>query len=178
MKPLLGVIALLGSSLLAVPASVAAPAPQESPSEVATMIDAIFAPASADDQVAVVLKDERERTYLAFYRSRYADVEEVRAYSIPFRNVTQSEADQNAIDAALETGNAAGAFDTLLRVMRLDLGAQYVSDVGLDGVHEGDVAVGDGAMRDRFHNQVFADYAAANEAYRHWLERAVELSAS
>lgn len=177
MRPLPAVITLLGASLLSVPTSSGAAASPQGPTEVPVMIETIFAHAPNAEQAAVVVKDERDRVYLAFYRSHYADVAEVRAYAIPFRNVMQSAAEGEAVDAALAAGDAAAAFDLLLRIMRIDLGAQYVSDVGLDGVHEGEVAVGSGHMRDRFHNQVFADHAAADEAYHRWLERAVELAA-
>jgi hypothetical protein len=125
-----------------------------------------------------VYKDDLERTYLAFYVSTYVDIREVRAYSITFRNVSEFTDEQQAIDGFLEAGSYAEAFDGLLGVMRLDLGSQYVSDVGLDGIHEGEVAVGEGHMQDRFHTQVFPDHAAANDAYMHWLERAVALSPS
>jgi hypothetical protein len=165
------IVGVAGSSL-------AAPASQTAPDKVATMIDQIFANVPTGDQRAVVYKDDLERVYLAFYVSTYADVKEVRAYSITFRNVREFADEQQTIDAAIEAGNYAEAFDALLGVMRLDMGSKYVSDVGLDGVHTGEVAVGEGSMQDRFHQSIFADHAAANEAYMHWLERAVALAES
>lgn len=144
--------------------------------EVAGMLDTIFAPVAPPEQAAVVYKDDLERVYLAFYMSTYADVKEVRAYKITFRNVSEFAEEQSAIDAMIAAGNHAEAFDGLIGVMRLDLGSQYVSDVGLDGVHDGEVAVGAGSMQDRFHTEVFADHATANAAYLGWLERAVELA--
>jgi len=165
------VVGVAGSSL-------AAPASQTAPDKVTSMIDQIFAQVPTGDQRSVVFKDDLERVYLAFYVSTYADIREVRAYSITFRNVNEFADEQQAIDGMLEAGDYAGAFDGLLGLMRLDLGSKYVSDVGVDGIHEGDVAVGEGHMRDRFHNQVFTDYASANEAYMHWLERGVALSQS
>ncbi len=144
--------------------------------EVAGMLDTIFAPVAPPEQVAVVYKDDLERVYLAFYMSTYADVREVRAYKITFRNVSEFAEEQATIDEMIAAGNHAEAFDGLIGVMRLDLGSEYVSDVGLDGVHDGAVAVGAGSMQDRFHNQVFADHAAANAAYMEWLTRAVELA--
>jgi hypothetical protein len=151
---------------------------QTAPDKVSAMIDTIFADVPTGDQRVVVLKDDRERVYLAFYVSTYADVKELRAYSITFRNTREYVDEAGAIDASIDSGDYAAAFDNLISVMRLDLGSKYVSDVGLDGVHEGDVAVGAGHMRDRFHKQVFVDYEAANAAYMHWLERAVALSES
>ncbi|MGD8328514.1 MAG: hypothetical protein PVJ49_03705 [Acidobacteriota bacterium] len=163
------VVGVAGSSL-------AAPASQTAPDKVATMVDQVFAQVPTGDQRSVVFKDDLERTYLAFYISTYADIREVRAYSITFRNVSEFDDEQQVIDSAIAAGNYAEAFDALLSVMRLDLGSQYVSDVGVDGIQDAEVAVGEGHMRDRFHNQVFADYASANEAYLHWLERAIALS--
>lgn len=158
--------------------SLAAAASQAAPDKVAAMIDTIFANVPPGDQRSVVYKDDRERVYLAFYISTYAGMKELRAYAITFRNVKEFAEEQSAIDGFINGGNYAEAFDLLIGLMRLDLGAKYVSDVGLDGVHEGEVAVGQGHMRDRFHNYVFADHAAANEAYMHWLERAVTLAGS
>lgn len=157
---------------------VTSPASQTTPDSVTVMVDRIFARLPAGEQRSVVLKDERERVYLAFYISTYAEVQELRAYAITFRNVSESPAEQATIDTLLAKGHHAEAFEGLLNMMRLDLGSQYVSDVGLDGVHEGEVAVGAAHMRDRFHQQVFPDHAAANQAYMHWLERAVALSDS
>jgi hypothetical protein len=156
----------------------AVPASQTAPDEIAAMVDRIFATVPAEEQQSVVLKDDLERAYLAFYVSTYADVRELRAYSIPFRNVAEYVVEQKTVDDLLASGQYAEAFERLLNLMRLDLGSQYVSDVGLDGVREGDVVVGAGHMRDRFHNQVFTDHAAANQAYVHWLERALALSES
>ncbi len=144
--------------------------------EVAGMLEAIFAPVAPPDQSAVVYKDDLERVYLAFYMSTFGEQKEVRAYSITFRNVAEFADEQATIDEMIAAGNYAEAFNSLIDVMRLDLGSKYVSDVALDGVHEGDVAVGSATMRDRFHPQLFADHAAANEAYLHWLERAVTLA--
>lgn len=155
---------------------IATPASQTAPDKVSAMIDQIFARVPTGDQRSVVYKDDLERTYLAFYISTYVDVREVRAYSITFRNVSEFADEQKAIDGFIDSGDYAAAFDGLLSLMRLDLGSKYVSDVGVDGIQDAEVPVGQGHMRDRFHNQVFSDYAAANEAYLHWLERAVALS--
>lgn len=163
------VVGVLGSSL----AWAASPAPSQ---DVASMLETIFAPVAPAEQTAVVYKDDRERVYLAFYMSTYADVKEVRAYAITYRNLSEFADEQASVDELIASGNHAEAFGSLLDVMRLDLGSKYVSDVGLDGVHEGSVAVGEGSMQDRFHNQVFADHAAANAAYMRWLERAVTLA--
>ena len=162
-------VGVMGSN----PAGAIAPTPNQ---DIAAMLETIFAPVAPAEQVAVVYKDDRERVYLAFYMSTYADVKELRAYSITYRNVSEFADEQANVDALIAAGNYAEAFDGLLNVMRLDLGSQYVSDVGLDGVHEGTVAVGEGSMKDRYHNQVFADHAAANAAYMRWLERAVALA--
>ena len=164
-------VGVLGSSL----AWAAGPARSQ---DVAAMLETIFAPVAPAEQAAIVYKDDRERVYLAFYMSTYADVKEVRAYSITYRNVSEFADEQASVDEHIASGNYAEAFDGLIGMMRLDLGSQYVSDVGLDGVHEGSVAVGEGSMQDRFHTQVFADHAAANAAYMHWLERAVSLAGS
>ncbi len=159
-------------------ASIAGATGQSPNDEVAGLIERVFAPAGSTEQTAVVYKDDLERAYLAFYMSTYADVREVRAYSITFRNVAEFVDEQSAIDDLLAAGEHAEAFDGLLALMRLDLGSQYVSDVGLDGVHDGTVTVGTGSMQDRFHQQVFADHDAANTAYMHWLQRAAALSGS
>jgi len=126
---------------------------QTAPDKVSAMIDTIFADVPTGDQRVVVFKDDRERAYLAFYVSTYADVKELRAYSITFRNTREYVDEAGAIDASIDSGDYAAAFDSLISVMRLDLGSKYASDVGLDGVHEGDVAVGAGHMRDRFHRR-------------------------
>jgi hypothetical protein len=146
--------------------------------EVAGMLERVFAPVAPPEQSAVVYKDELERVYLAFYMSTYAEVREVRAYAISFRNLAEFTEEQSAIDGMLAAGAHAEAFDGLIGIMRLDLGSKYVSDVGLDGVHEGTVTVGTGSMQDRFHRQVFADHAAANAAYMHWIERALALGST
>jgi hypothetical protein len=151
---------------------------QSAPDTVVAMVDQVFADVPEGEQPIAIFKDDIQRVYLAFYMSTYADVKELRAYAITFRNVNEFVADTNALDELLAQGQLAEAFDGLLAMMRLDRGSQYVSDVGLDGVHEGDVAVGQGFMRDRFHDQVFAGYSEANEAYMKWLAQAVALSHS
>lgn len=164
-------VGVAGSSTTAV-------ASRTAPDKVAVMVDQIFADVPAAEPRVIVLRDDREGAYLAFYVSTYAEVREVRAYSVTYRNITDFVDEKEAIDKLIDAGNYAEAFDTLLGLMRLDMGSRYVSDVGVDGIHEGEVAVGEGRMRDRFHTQVFADHAAANEAYMHWLERAIELAAT
>lgn len=168
-----GVLILIVGAAVSSPASASG---RTTPDQVAAMIDTIFADVAPGDQRSVVYKDDRERVYLAFYVSTYADVKELRAYAITFRNVKEYAEEQSAIDGFIDAGDHAEAFDLLIGLMRLDMGAKYVSDVGLDGVHEGEVAVGQGHLQDRFHSYVFADHAAANEAYMHWLERAVALA--
>ena len=156
----------------------ATPASQTTPDKIAAMVDQIFANVPTGDQRAVVYRDDLERVYLAFYISTYADVRELRAYAITFRNVREFVDEQKEINTFVDAGNHAEAFDGLLSLMRLDLGSQYVSDVGIDGISDAEVAVGQGHMKDRFHKQVFADNASANAAYLHWLERAVAISES
>jgi hypothetical protein len=75
----------------------------------------------------------------------------------------------------LDAGDDDAAFESLLANMNLSLGAMFIADVGLDGIHEEPVAVGQGKMRDSFHREQFADHAAADVAYREWLARAITL---
>lgn len=121
-------------------------------------------------RAALVLKDAGETTYWAFYLATYMEVRELRAYRIPFSNV-----DVGQIDAALESGDHAEAFELLLHGMRLDLGAKYVSDVNLDGINDEVVPLGSGTMRDRFHHELFSGVDDADAAYRSWLGRALEV---
>ena len=145
--------------------------------QVAANVATIFDSVPASDSTAVVIKDSRNRVYLAFYMATYADVKEVRAYSITFRNTNEYPEDLGGVDALIEAGNHAEAFDALIGSMRLDLGSMYVSDVGLDGIHDGAVTVGTGSMSDRYHKQQFASFDEANAAYVDWLDRAVALLA-
>lgn len=142
----------------------------------ATVSDAvasIFANRPDDTFVATVLKDDVEYRYMGFYLATYLDVKELRVYVVPFRG-----ADVEAVDSALAAGDHATAFAALLENMRLEMGARYVSDVGLDGIHDADVPLGNGSIRDRFHSEQFADHAEADAVYRDWLRRALELVAS
>ena len=160
--------------------SVAAPglvwaSSQATSDQVSELVTDIFANVPDIDPKSIVIKDNRNRAYLAFYLSKYADVLEVRAYSITFRNTGEYPEELGNIDTLIAEGRHGQAFDALIGVMRLDLGSMYVSDVGLDGIHEGDVAVGEGSMRDRYHNQQFASHEEANTAYLEWLARALTL---
>ena len=178
MKGFSKVSALALVFLVGVAGSGIATASQSAPDNIPAMLDQIFGEVPEGQQPVAVFKDDLNRVYLAFYMSTYADVQEVRAYSITFRNVNEYVDETNPLDTLLADDQTAEAFDGLLALMRLDMGSQYVSDVSLDGVHEGDVAVGEGQMRDRFHERIFADHEAANAAYMKWLARAVELSQS
>jgi hypothetical protein len=95
----------------------AVPASQTAPDEIAAMVDRIFATVPAEEQQSVVLKDDLERAYLAFYVSTYADVRELRAYSIPFRNVAEYVVEQKTVDDLLASGQYAEAFERLLNLM-------------------------------------------------------------
>jgi len=157
-------------------AGFASAASQPTSDAITDMVATIFATIPPSDHMMVVFKDDHRRVYLAFYLATYADIQELRAYSISFRNMQEVIGDLDAIDDLLAAGDQSAAFDLLVSEMRLDLGSKYVSDVELDGIHDGDVAVGAGSLRDRFHNLVFRDYEEAESAYLQWLERAVELS--
>jgi len=148
---------------------------QAADGQVAEKIATIFSNVPESDSMSVVIKDDRNRVYLAFYVATYADVKEVRAYSITFRNTNEYPDELGGIDALIEAGNQAEAFDALIGSMRLDLGSKYASDVGLDGIHDGAVAVGTGSMSDRYHKQQFASFEEANEAYIGWIDRAIAL---
>ena len=148
---------------------------QATDGQVAEKVATIFANVPESDSMSVVIKDDRNRNYLAFYVATYADVKEVRAYSITFRNTNEYPEEMGGLDALIEAGNHAEALNVLIGALRLDLGSKYASDVGLDGVHDGAVAVGAGSMSDRYHKQQFASFEEANEAYLEWLDRAVTL---
>ena len=148
---------------------------QAADGQVAEKIDTIFRNVPESDSMSIVIKDSRNRVYLAFYVATYADVKEVRAYSITFRNTNEYPDELGGVDAMIEAGNHSEAFNAQIGSMRLDLGSQYASDVGLDGIHEGTVAVGAGSMSDRYHKQQFASFDEANAAYVGWLDRAVAL---
>lgn len=136
------------------------------------MVRAIFGGEFPDEGQAVrILRDESTNTYYAFYVASYLGTPELRAYKIPF-------ASSRDVQAQLESGDMAGAFEELIGWMRLDMGARYVSDVALDGINEREVQVGQGHMRDRFHSQLFGSHAEADEAYREWLRHAHRLVGS
>jgi hypothetical protein len=161
-------------AILAAPGLVGASG-QAADGQVAEKIATIFAGVPESDAMSLVIKDNRNRVYLVFYVATFADVKEMRAWSITFRNTNEYPEDIANVDAMIEAGNFAEAQSTLIDIIRLDLGSQYVSDVGLDGVHEGAVAVGQGQMTDRYHRQQFESFEEANEAYVGWLDRAIAL---
>ena len=138
--------------------------------DVSELVEQIFEGRPDDNFVSVVVHDEARGMYLGFYRATYLDLQELRAYAVPYRS-----ADQDAINAALNEGDHATAFNSLLEDMRVSLGAKYVSDVNLDGIRDEKVPLGQGSMQDNFHKGLFASHAEADEAYRGWLRRAAEL---
>lgn len=146
---------------------------QASDGTVQMMVERIFADRPDTPFVSVVLRDPLNHQYLAFHISTYLDVKELRVYRVPFLG-----ADAEGIDAALAKGDHEAAFQKALTNMRLDLGASYVADVALDGIRDADVPLGSGRMRDNFHRNQFADFAAANAAYEQWLRRGLEILAS
>ncbi len=141
--------------------------------EVASSVAKIFADRAEESFVAVVIDDSARQLYLAFYISAYLDLKELRAYRIPY-----ASADRPTVDAALAAGDHAAAFTSLLSTMRITLGAQYVSDVGLDGINDEVVKLGEGTIHDGFHREIFADAATADRAYKEWLARALQLMTS
>lgn len=141
--------------------------------DIADAVARIFAERDEDTFVAVVLDDSASDRYLAFYVSAYLELRELRAYVIPY-----ASADQTVVQPALEAGDHAAAFTSLLSTMRLSLGSQYVSDVNLDGINEDVVTLGEGTIRDGFHHEIFSTHGEADEAYRSWLARALELQGS
>lgn len=156
--------ALLAGSALA------APVPQEP--TVREIIAAIFdGQIPEEDQAMKIFRDESTNTYYAFYLASYLGTPELRAYMVPFSASTD-------IQPLLEAGDLDGAFEELVGWMRLDLGARYVSDVNLDGIRDEEVEVGQGQMRDRFHSQLFASHAEADDAYREWLRHVYRLVSS
>ena len=138
--------------------------------DIESMVEQIFMNRPDEPFVSVVVRDAAQWEYLAFHISTYLDVKELRVYIIPFKST-----DAEAIDAALAAGEHEVAFQQLIAEMRLDLGARYVSDAGLNGVNDQPVALGSGSLRDNFHREQFGTYEAADKAYRTWLERAVAL---
>lgn len=162
----LRVLSLVVVAALAAPAAMADPDPA-----ISATLSVLFAERPDDPFVSVVYVDEPRGNYLAFHVSTYLDVKELRVYLIPFKS-----ADRAVIDGALARDEHEVAFQALLDGMRLDMGAQYVSDAGLDGINDQPVPLGQGALRDNFHRQQFADYATADTAYRRWLERAEDLA--
>jgi len=146
---------------------------QANDADVPGMVQQIFAARPAQPFVSVVLRDAANHQYLAYHISTYLDVKELRVYVVPFLG-----ADVQAIDAALANGDHEAAFQKIISDMRIDLGAKYVADVGLDGIRDADVQLGQGHMRDNFHREQFADYATANTEYMRWLRRGLQILSS
>jgi hypothetical protein len=170
--PVTSTVSLVAVVLLFVAAVPAMPA-QANDATIAQMVETIFAQRPADKFVSVVLKDDARRQYLAFHISTYLDVKELRVYIVPFLG-----ANAEGIDAALAKGDHEGAFQKVITDMRLDLGAKYVADVGLNGILDEAVPLGAGSMRDNFHRDQFADHATADVEYRAWLKRGLELTSN
>lgn len=157
-----------GCMVVAFLAATVAPAPAQEPT-VRELVRAIFdgeLPEAGQDMR--IVRDDRASTYYAFYVAIYAGTPELRAYKVPFSA-------SRDIQQLMESGDVAAAFEELIGWMRLDEGARYVSDVGLDGINDREVQVGQGQMRDRFHAQLFESHEAADEAYREWLRQARRL---
>lgn len=134
------------------------------------MANVIFGGVPDEGHASVVIKDSDETVYWALHVATYLDLKELRMYRIPFAST-----DVDNVDGALSEGDHEAAFELLLNSMRLDLGAKYVSDVGLDGINDAEVALGSGTTRDRFHRDLFGTAAEADEAYRQWLNRAANV---
>ena len=138
--------------------------------EVAALVAEVFDGEVSAEHGNVVLEDTARKVFWAFHVANYLDVIELRVYMIPY-----ASADPSAVRSMLDAGDSEGAFESLLSSMNLSLGAMFVADVGLNGIHEEPVAVGAGQMRDSFHREQFADHAEADKTYRQWLDRAVTL---
>ena len=160
---------ITGALLLAL---VCAPAVAED-NDIPTMVESIFAGRPAQAFVSIVLNDGARRQYLAFHISTYLDIKELRVYRVPY-----ASADTGTVDAALDQDDHEAAFETLLSGMDLQAGAQYVSDVSLDGIRDVAVPLGSGSLKDNFHRQQFPTHAEADTAYRSWLQRGLELKSS
>lgn len=119
------------------------------------------------EQNYLVLVDERDRVYLAFYLAGWMGEHELRAYSIPFDEVGE-------LDRDLAGEDPRAAFTTLLDAM--GPASRYISDVGLDGIRDEEVQVGTGRLRDYFSRNHFASHAEAHAAYEEWLERSLQLA--
>jgi hypothetical protein len=154
---------LLATLLLAFPAAA-------EDKEVAALVAEVFDGEVSAEHGNVVIEDTARKLFWAFHIANYLDVIELRVYMIPY-----ASADPSAVRSMLSAGDSEGAFESLLSSMNLSLGAMFIADVGLNGIHEEPVAVGAGQMRDSFHRQQFADHAAADKTYRQWLDRAVTL---
>ncbi len=139
------------------------------------MVDRLFAGVEPSSHMAIVVKDPTKGAYLAFYLSTYVGVQELRAYKITLYNVNESADRLPDIDALLAAHEYAEAYAALLNIMIIEYGSMYVADVAIDGIREGDVAVGSGHMRDNFHKSQFASYEEADAMYREWLVRAISL---
>lgn len=168
-----GYTVLLVAVMLLLTAAVPAQPAVASDATIPQIVDQLFAQRPDVKFVSVVLKDTARRQYLAFHISTYLDLRELRVYVVPFVG-----ADVEGIDAALSADDHEAAFQKVITDLRLDLGAKYVADVGLNGILDEDVPLGSGRMRDNFHRDQFADYATADAEYRQWLRRGLELTSS
>jgi len=154
---------LLATLLLASPASA-------EDRDVAAKVSEIFDGEVSAEHGNVVIEDTARKLFWAFHVANYLDVIELRVYMIPYASANTSE-----VRSLLGAGDDDAAFGSLLASMNLSLGAMFVADVGLNGIHEEPVAVGAGQMRDSFHREQFVDHAEADRVYRQWLDRAITL---
>ena len=162
-NPLLILVVFSAALLLVAPASAV-------DAEVPEMVAEIFGGEVSVEHANVVIEDTARRLFWAFHIANYLDVIELRVYLIPYASANPVE-----VRALIDAGDDDGAFGSLLASMNLSLGAMFVADVGLNGIHEEPVPVGAGQMRDSFHREQFADHAEADKVYRQWLTRALTL---
>jgi hypothetical protein len=157
------------AALIVLAIALAAPTVLAEDAEVEAMVERIF-DGDLSGHANVVLEDAARKLFWAFHTAKFLDVYELRVYMVPFESTRPNE-----VRRLLDKGDDDGAFELLLAEMNLSLGAQYLADVGLNGISEVPVPVGQGSMQDNFHREQFANHAAADKVYRQWLQRAVTL---